>query len=47
MDRVGACVYASNVRSTKALEKSGFKKMESFIEEGVESFYYELAREST
>ena len=46
IERIGAFVYADNIRSTKALEKSGFKKMESFVENGVESFYYELSRET-
>lgn len=42
IDKIGAFVYASNVRSINALQRSGFKKIENFIEQGIESSYYEL-----
>ena len=44
IDKVGAFTYVYNTRSIKALEKAGFAKIESFVEDGVESYYLEISR---
>lgn len=44
IEKLGAFVYESNIRSIKALEKSNFEQIESFVEDGVASYYYELQR---
>ncbi len=47
IEKLGAFVYSSNIRSIKVLEKSNFERIESFIEDGVASYYYELKRKLT
>lgn len=41
IDKVGAFTYAFNDRSIILLEKAGFTKVETFIEDGIESIYLE------
>lgn len=38
---LGAFLYAANAASRRVLEKNGFAKAETIVEDGVESFYYE------
>lgn len=38
---LGAFLYAANAASRRVLEKNGFVKAETIVEDGVESFYYE------
>ena len=40
LERVGAFTFAENTGSIRVLEKIGFRLMESFTEDGVESGYY-------
>lgn len=42
IDKIGAFTYVYNNRSIKLLEKSGFKRIENFVEDGIESIYLEL-----
>jgi [ribosomal protein S5]-alanine N-acetyltransferase len=44
IDKLCAFTYSANKRSAGALEKSGFKKIEEFEEDGVLSYYYELEK---
>lgn len=44
IDKVGAFTYAANTRSIRALEKSGYAFMASFVENHIESRYYEYRR---
>ena len=44
IDKIGAFTYAYNNRSIGMLQKSGFNKVENFVEDGVESVYLELNR---
>lgn len=37
---LGAFLYAANAASRRVLEKNGFVKAETIVEDGVESFYY-------
>ena len=39
--KIGAFVYAHNARMDKALTKAGFINKERFVEDGIESLYYE------
>lgn len=39
---IGAFTYAANAASIRVLEKNGFSQIESFIEEGILSQYYQL-----
>lgn len=41
MKELGAFLYASNAASRRVLEKNGFVKSETIVEDGIESFYYE------
>lgn len=41
MKELGAFLYASNAASRRILEKNGFVKAETIVEDGIESFYYE------
>lgn len=41
-ERVGAFTFAANAGSIRVLEKNGFRLQESFVEDGVESVYYQL-----
>lgn len=41
MKELGAFLYASNAASRRVLEKNGFVKAETIVEDGIESFYYE------
>lgn len=41
IDKVGAFTYTFNDRSIILLEKAGFTKVETFIEDGIESIYLE------
>lgn len=38
---VGAFTYADNVASVKVLQKNGFWEMETFVEDGIQSAYYQ------
>ncbi len=42
IDRVGAFTYSFNVGSERLLRKLGFEKSETFEEQGIKSFYFEL-----
>lgn len=44
IEKVGAFVFADNFRSIKTLEKTGFLKIETFMEDDIESHYYEVLR---
>lgn len=41
MKELGAFLYATNAASRRVLEKNGFVKSETLVEDGIESFYYE------
>lgn len=41
LSSVGAFTYAANRASIRVLEKSGFRPMETFTEDGVASIYYQ------
>jgi len=41
---IGAFTYASNQRSLRALQKSGFLSLETFIEDGIKSIYLEYKK---
>lgn len=41
LERIGAFTFASNTASIRVLEKNGFRLMESFTEDGVDSGYYQ------
>ncbi|GMQ64315.1 GNAT family N-acetyltransferase [Vallitalea maricola] len=42
IDKIGAFTYSFNYRSRGLLQKSGFSEIETFVEDGIESVYYEL-----
>lgn len=44
LEKIGAFTYAFNHRSIGLLEKTGFSKIEIFIEDGIESIYLEKHR---
>ena len=44
IDKIGAFTYSFNIRSVKALIKSGFIEIERFLENGIESIYLEVTR---
>ncbi len=44
LEKIGAFTYMSNNRSIGLLEKVGFTKVETFVEDGIESIYFELSR---
>ncbi|BES66174.1 hypothetical protein SANA_26130 [Gottschalkiaceae bacterium SANA] len=41
---IGAFTYTSNQRSLRALQKSGFQSLETFIEDGIKSIYLEYKK---
>ena len=41
LERIGAFTFTGNTASIRVLEKNGFCLMESFMEDGVESAYYQ------
>jgi RimJ/RimL family protein N-acetyltransferase len=41
---IGAFTYASNQRSLRALQKSGFQSLETFREDGIKSIYLEYKK---
>lgn len=41
INSIGAFTYATNYRSLRALQKSGFHPIETFTENGIESIYLE------
>jgi len=45
IDTIGAFTFASNLASRKALQKAGFKELESFMEDEQESVYLEYKKE--
>lgn len=45
INRIGAYTYASNTRSLRALEKSGFLIVETFEEDGLASIYMEVKKQ--
>lgn len=42
LEKIGAFTYASNNRSIGVLKKVGFANVESFIEDGIKSIYFEI-----
>lgn len=42
IDKIGAFTYSNNLRTIGLLKKVGFSKIETFIEDGVESMYFEI-----
>lgn len=42
MKTLGAFTYAQNIPSVRVLEKNGFRLMETIVEDGVRSVYYQL-----
>ncbi|WP_461614964.1 GNAT family N-acetyltransferase [Clostridium sp. Marseille-QA1073] len=42
IEKVGAFTYSNNYRSIGLLEKVGFIKIETFVEDGIESIYFEI-----
>ena len=44
LEKIGAFTYGFNYKSIGLLEKAGFIKVETFVENGIESFYFELSR---
>ena len=44
IDKIGAFTYSSNYGSIGLLKKLGFVQMEAFIENGIESIYFEIAK---
>lgn len=46
IDKIGAFTYAYNLGSIGLLKKVGFKEIETFTEDGVESKYFEIPKNS-
>jgi ribosomal-protein-alanine N-acetyltransferase len=44
LEKVGAFTYSNNHGSIGLLEKVGFVKNDTFVEDGIESIYYEIIR---
>lgn len=44
LEKIGAFTYSNNYGSIGLLEKVGFVKNDAFIEDGIESIYYEIIR---
>jgi RimJ/RimL family protein N-acetyltransferase len=42
IEKIGAFTYSNNFRSVGLLKKVGFKEIETFIEDGIESRYLEI-----
>lgn len=45
IEKVGAFVYSFNLGSIGVLKKVGFKEIEAFTEDGIESKYFEIYKE--
>ena len=45
IDKMGAFTYSHNDSSIGMLKKTGFQELERFVEDGIESQYFELPRE--
>lgn len=46
IEKIGAFTYSNNYRSIGLLEKVGFIKIETFVEDGIESIYFEIQDKS-
>ncbi|QSX06655.1 GNAT family N-acetyltransferase [Sedimentibacter sp. zth1] len=44
LEKIGAYTYTFNNRSIGLLEKAGFAKVETFVEDEIESIYFEIRR---
>lgn len=44
IDKIGAFTYSNNFGSIGLLEKVGFKEIETFIENGIQSKYFEVPK---
>lgn len=42
IEKIGAFTYTNNNRSIGLLKKTGFKEIETFVEDGIESKYFEI-----
>lgn len=42
IEKIGAFTYSNNYRTIGLLEKVGFLKIETFVEDGIESMYFEI-----
>lgn len=42
IEKIGAFTYSNNYGSISLLSKAGFEEVEAFIEDGIESKYYEI-----
>lgn len=42
IEKIGAFTYSFNIGSKRCLEKAGFSEVEVFVENGIESSYYEM-----
>ncbi|CAM3842030.1 GNAT family N-acetyltransferase [Mesobacillus zeae] len=42
IEKIGAFTYSNNHGSIGLLEKTGFEKIETFVEDGIESIYFEI-----
>ena len=42
LDVIGAFTYSDNLPSIRVLEKNGFRLLESFVEDGIASGYFQL-----
>lgn len=42
IEKIGAFTYSNNYGSIGLLEKAGFVKIETFVEDGIESIYFEI-----
>lgn len=47
LDRIGAFTYSANTRVIGLLEKVGFMEIDTFIEDGLKSNYFEIKRNAT
>lgn len=45
IDKIGAFTYSDNCRSVGLLKKLGFEEIDRFVEEGIESVYFEKQAE--
>ncbi len=43
IDKIGAFTYSNNYGSIGLLDKVGFKKVDTFVEDGIESEYFEIS----
>ena len=39
---LGACTFSANQSSIRVLQKCGFEDLETFVEDGIESLYFQL-----